>query len=264
MSDLHDKAELLLRLRTEMAACERWGNNHDRTTVGTGLPALDRVLPGGGILRGSLVEFLDERRGSGAETFAVVLMQAVCPSGGAVVVLDQERQFYPPALAAWGLALESLIVIHAANDAEALWAADQALRSRAVSAVWLRRERLKPHDFRRLRLAAEEGGTLGVLLRPARVRGQPTWADVQFAVGPRPSTQGRRLRVEVTRCRGGTAGPAVDVELDDVTGTVREVGRHETLRVLTTSPLANPAAGRRTARAPGPPRDLAPPRRASG
>jgi protein ImuA len=171
----------------------------------------------------------------------MVLTRAVCRSPGAVVVVDNDRDVYPPALAAWGVPLERLIIIHAADEAGALWAADQALRCRATAAVWLRRDRLAPHDARRLQLAAEEGGTLGVLLRPVRVRGLPTWADVQLLVEPRPSTRGRRLYLEVTRCRGRVAGAAVDIEVDDVRGTACEVGHHETPPVSTLAELVGPA-----------------------
>ena len=60
-----------------------------------------------------------------------------------------------------------------------LWALDQALRCPGVSAVWTWIDRLDPPAFRRLQLAAETGRTLGLLVRPASVRGRPTWSDVQ-------------------------------------------------------------------------------------
>jgi protein ImuA len=241
MRDGSERAELLARLRSDIAACERPGCVPDRPAIPTGLPSLDRVLPLGGIRRGALVELLDARSGCGAETVAAVLTRAACRPGEAVVVVDPDRQFYPPALAAWGVPLGRLVVVHAADDADALWAADQALRCPAVGAVWLRRDRLAPHDARRLQLAAEDGGTLGVLFRPDRVRGRSTWADVQLAVGPRPAVRGRRLRVEVTRCRGGAAGAAVEVEFDDGSGGAREVVSRETPHVPAPAELAGPA-----------------------
>jgi protein ImuA len=231
-----------------MAACRFLGAGSDRAVVSTGIAALDRVLPLGGIARGSLVEFLEEQPGSGAESIAAVLARQV--GRGATVVVDPQRQFYPPAAAAWGWDLGRLVVVRPADDAEALWVADQALRSRAVGVVWLRRERLKPHDFRRLALAAESGEAIGIVFRPARVRGLPTWADVQLSVEPRPTAQGRRMRVEVTRCRGGTAGQTAEVELDDVSGF--EVDHHETLPLPGSAPLACPAAARPPAGAAGP------------
>jgi hypothetical protein len=216
--------------------------------IGTGLPALDRLLPRGAVARGSLVEWLDDRAGGGSESLAVRFTREVGRSYGDIVVLDRDRQFYPPAFAAWGVGFDRLVIIHPGNEADELWAAHQALRCPAVSVVWLRRDRLRPHDFRRLSLAAEAGGTVGVLFRSMKVRGQPTWADVQLCVQPRPFLQGRRLCIEVTRCRGHLNHSMVEVELDDVTGSVREVDRYETVRVPASAALAHPAADRRAAR----------------
>src|SRR5204862_5187521 len=103
----------------------------DSNVVRTGWPALDRILPRGGVRRGSLVELLAAGPGSGAETVAAVLTRAVCQHPGAVVVVDQAGEFYPPALAAWEVGYEQLVVVRPSGDADALWAADQALRSRA-------------------------------------------------------------------------------------------------------------------------------------
>lgn len=241
------KSLLIEQLRQQLALEESCHLKRGEV-FSTGCPALDRVLPDRGLARGSLLECLDERTGSGAETLAVVLTRAVGRAHGIVVIIDRQRQFYPLAAAAWGIALEQLVIIHPANESEELWAAVQSLRSRAVSAVWLRRDRLTPFDFRRLRLAAEEGETLGILLRPIRVRGQPTWADVQWLVQPRPGQQGRRLQVELTRCRGGASGAMVEMEFDDVSGVMRDVNHHEAIRVSATTTLADSAIDRRATR----------------
>jgi protein ImuA len=221
MRDEGDRTDLLIRLRDEIAACGRPGQV-DRPIVPTGWPALDRILPGGGVRRGSLVELLDERAGCGAETVAAMLTRTVCQTPGVVVIVDRDGQFYPPALAAWGVTFDRLIVVRAAEDADAMWAADQALRSRAAVAVWLRADRLTPADYRRLQLSATEGGAVGMLFRPARCRGQPTGADLQLAVEPRPSGRGRTLHVEVTRCRGGSPGGAAEVCIREQRTEVRE------------------------------------------
>ena len=97
----------------------------------------------------------------------------------------------------------------------------------------------KRSDFRRLQLAAEEGGGLGLLVRPQGVQHEPSWAEVRLLVEPLPmsaSGHARRMRIRVLRCRGGTGGSAVEVEINDETHTVHSVSR-----------LAGDAVGRRAA-----------------
>src|SRR4051794_37698389 len=132
-----ERAEVLARLREQIATCERPPADA-RPAAPTGWPALDRLLPARCARRGSLVELLDWQPGCGAETVAAVLTRAACRSPGVVVVVDPARQFYPPALTSWGVAWERLVVVHAAGEADALWAAVQATRSGAAAAVWLR------------------------------------------------------------------------------------------------------------------------------
>jgi protein ImuA len=212
--------------------------------VSTGTKELDRLLPQWGLCRGTVVEWLGKVSSSGAQTLALLAGREACRDGKSLLVVDRARRFYPPAAAAWGIDLARLIVVHPANEADELWAIDQALRCRGIGAVWAQRDKLDGRDFRRLALAAESGETLGLLIRPAQVRGQPSWAQVQLLVSPRPSASGRRLRVEVTRCRGGPPGRTVELEIDEWTGHIGAEHRHETHFVRPAAELAAPATGR--------------------
>jgi protein ImuA len=237
MTNSHDRTELVIRLRDVIASGGRGAT--DLSPFSTGWPTLDRTLPSG-VRRGSLVELVGAGPGSGTGTVAGTLTRAACRSPGVVVIVDPAGEFYPPALAASGVPLDRLIVVRPETDADALWAADQALRSRAAAAVWLWRDRLTPVDSRRLKLSAADGGALGLVLRSDDKR-QSTAADVQLTVQPLPSRRGRRLRVAVTRCRGGVPGAVAEIELDDVTGGEREGGRREASAVPAAAALAGPA-----------------------
>jgi hypothetical protein len=165
--------------------------------------------------------------------------------------------------------LRQVIVVRADGLDDELWAYDQALRCTGVAAVWGAIDKLQPRWFRRLQLAAETGGGIGHLLRPARVRGQPAWSYAQLLVEPLPSfefvktsetrasetrasetraSSGRRWRVELTRCQGLARGGAMEVELDELTGAIREAV-HETRSVHLAAQLAHPTPRRRSARA---------------
>ena len=152
------------------------------TTFSTGVAALDRLLPGGGLRHGMLVEWLAELPGCGAATLGLLAAREACRAGGMLVVLDRMRAFYPPAAAGWGVDPARLIVVRPRTPRDEIWAAVQSLRSPVVAAVWTMIDRLDSRNFRRLQLAAEAGGTLGVLVRGASARGQPSWADVRLGV----------------------------------------------------------------------------------
>jgi hypothetical protein len=130
-----------------------------------------------------------------------------------------------------------------------VWAAVQALRSPVVAAVWTMIDRLDARNFRRLQLAAEAGRTLGVLIRNASARGQPSWAEVRLGVGVRPGDRETRrqgekkvsqrislspplpvslsscrlLQVSLFHLRGGRSGGSALLEIDEATHEVREV-----------------------------------------
>ena len=256
------------QLRRQVAAVEGGPSAEEAGAVSTGVAALDALLPRGGLRRGSLVEWLAAAPGGGAQMLALLAAREAGREGKSLVVVDRQRRFYPPAAAAWGIDLARLIVIHPASEADELWAIDQALRCRGIAAVWARRDQLDPRDFRRLQLAAESGGTLGLLVRSARARGQPSWADVQLVCSPlAPRTVGRpfqavqdgpegpsytcgwRLHVELTRCRGSHPGQSVELEIDEWTGQIRTRSvsegnaRHETHPLRPAAQLAPAAAG---------------------
>lgn len=161
-----------------------------------GAAVIDRLLPGGGLRHGMLVEWLAERPGGGAGTLGLLAAREACRAGGILVVVDRARMFYPPAAAGWGVDPARLIVVRPRNARDEIWAAIQALRSPVVAALWTMVDRLDSRNFRRLQLAAETGGTLGVLVRGASARGQPSWADVRLGVeaGLRISDWGLRIR----------------------------------------------------------------------
>jgi protein ImuA len=224
--------------------------------------------------RGTLVEYLTTSAGRGAATLALSAAREASREGRAFVVLDADTltrsineghhsRFYPPAAAVWGIDLTTLLVLRPANQADAVWALDQALRCPGVGAVWATCDRLDVRDFRRLQLAAECGRTLGLLSRPAKLRGQPTWADVQWQVGqasslPSPRVPKRSalhlllpwtLRVELVRCRGKPGGESVLLQLDETDATWREVPPHATHPLPLPAQLADPIRLWRTRRA---------------
>lgn len=189
--------------------------------IASGCQPLDQLLPGRGFARGTLVEWLAETA-NGAACLTLRAAHQACREGGWFVVVDRERNFYPPAAAAWQIDLSTTMVIRPTHEQDEYWALDQALRCPHVAAVvgWPRQ--LDHLTFRRLQLAAEASGTLGLFVRPASARREPSWADVRLGVSARTSRGGWRLQVELLRCRRHFGQGVVELEIDDWTGEIRE------------------------------------------
>lgn len=208
-------AQTIENLRRQIGRLEGLALGPRTAAISSGCPALDAILPARGLRPGTLSEWLAVGPGAGAATLALGAAREACRQGGALVVLDRAGEFYPPAAVARGIALSQLLLVRARSPADDLWALDQALRCPGVAAALAWTARLDPKTFRRLQLAAEAGGGLGLLLRPEGVRPEPSWADVRLLVAPLPTAaaDGRRLRITVLRCRGGGRARSVDVEL---------------------------------------------------
>jgi len=221
-----DQAEQIARLQEQIDRLETGRRAAlDPAPVASGCGPLDRLLPGRGLRRGTLVEWLAEGEGTGAATLAMLAAREAARERGAVVVLDGRGEFYPPAALRLGIEREQLVVVRTANQADHGWALDQVLRCPGVAAAVAHPEelggRLDGRSFRRLQLAAEQSGGLGLLLREAAARSEPSWADVRLLVTPWPNARGGRgIRIELLRCRGTAGGQSVDVEWDDETCTV--------------------------------------------
>jgi hypothetical protein len=232
-------------LDTLLRRLERPGSGHPRQRISTGCGPLDAALPGQGLLRGSLVEWLGNGPGCGARLLALRAAREACREGGALVVIDPEHNFYPPAAAAGGLDLQRTIVIRQSQSAQnargqwnkqSQWALDQALRCPHVAAVVAWPQQLDGRVFRRLQLAVETSGCLGLLIRPAAAQRESSWADVRLLISPvahtpvndnqhnasqtAPVALSWRLKIELLRCRGGSTQRTVDLEIDERTGDI--------------------------------------------
>jgi cell division inhibitor SulA/protein ImuA len=110
---------------------------------------------------------------------------------------------YAPALAQQGIELGRLLVVRPASATEALWAAEQALGSGICAAVFLWLKGTDDRWLRRLKLAAEAGGALGVLFRPERHRFESSPASLRLLMA-----QGEHeARLDLLKVQGGRPGP---------------------------------------------------------
>ncbi|UCC28805.1 MAG: hypothetical protein JSU86_11450 [Phycisphaerales bacterium] len=109
-----------------------------------------------------------------------------------IVLIDTHGDFYPPAVCRHGIALDRLIIVRAANEKDVFWAVDQSLRCVAVAVVIASLRHPEERLSRRLQLAAESSGCIGLVLRPVH-RGVKSFAALQMLVESVPDSDRRCL-----------------------------------------------------------------------
>lgn len=256
--------EVVAELAERVRQLERPRQRERDGLVSSGHRRLDHLLPEGGFRRGTLVEWLAPGRASGAGALALIAAREAACQGGAIVVVDRDAQFYPPAAVRLGIELAQLIVVRPASDEDHAWATDQVLRTRGVAAVCCAVQQQDDHTLRRWQLAAETSGALGLLLRPEIVRHDPSWAELRLLVEPlvrtRRAGRARQQRITLLRSRAGQAGRMIELELPtpDARGhepresaepSIRRGLLDETRVMPVASPLAAAKTGRRARRA---------------
>ncbi len=181
----------------------RGGDAGAPETVPTGFRALDARLPGGGWPLATLIELLVPAAGVGEIRLLLPALKRLAMAEDAaprwVVWLAPPHLPYAPALADAGLDPARMLVVRPRAGSDRLWAMEQALRSGACAAVLGWAGIADGTALRRLKLAAEEGGTPAFLLRPATHRGEGSPAALRLALAARDFG----LDVEILKSRGG-------------------------------------------------------------
>jgi hypothetical protein len=169
--------------------------------VSTTYPELDRQLPGGGWPTGALTELLVERKGIGELQLLLPALAALSWAGKRLAWIAPPHLPYAPALAAAGIDLARLAVVRAPGRRDALWAAEQVLRSGSCHALvaWFRNPSYD--ELRRLALAAEASPAWVALFRAPAAAGEPTPARLRLALAP----EGDTLSIRILKRRGAPA-----------------------------------------------------------
>ncbi|MFV3131882.1 ImuA family protein [Niveispirillum sp. KHB5.9] len=214
-----DTIPTIAALRERLSIMDRVRPPKGRTALSLGLPALDGALPGGGLVRGGMHEFLPAPGDAGAHGYVASILSGLPPGpilwcrhkdkGDPLGLADMP---YGPGLAAMGLDPGRLILLRPASADDALWVLEEALRCPALAAVVGDGLLPGPVAGRRLQLAAEDGGGLGLLILPPLARPPPSTALTRWHVAsardaPAHEEGGRpRWLVSLLRSRGGGSG----------------------------------------------------------
>jgi protein ImuA len=193
----------LSRLRTALASLDKdkGFSLGPEERLNLGLPPVDAIL-GGGLACAALHELAPAAPAQfgTAAGFALALAALRIATGGSALLIQTDfaaaeaGAIYGPGLDGLGLPMERLVLVRVPRPVDALWAFEEALKSRGVAIIIAE----LPHageaaDFtatRRLTLAARAGGGIGLLLRH-RPLPITTAATTRWQIAAAPSTPDR-------------------------------------------------------------------------
>lgn len=150
--------------------------------VDCGYAALSSELPGGGWPTGALTELLIQHHG----TAELSLLQPALASlkQSQIVLLQAPYQPQVLALSELGLDISQLLWLRCHKHADALWAAEQILRSGSCGALLFWQNQVRTESLRRLHLAAQRGRTLFCMVRSPDYALAPSPAPLRLKIKP--------------------------------------------------------------------------------
>jgi protein ImuA len=211
-----DRTERLAALRAEVRAIESSGRGEGHLCLPFGVEAIDRRLAGGGLAVPALHEVTGASPELGDDAAATLFIAGIAARlPGQVIWALGRRDLFAPGLALAGLGPERVIYAECRSDEEVLAVMEEGLRHGGLAAFVGEVGAAAMAATRRLQLAAEEGGTMALMLRRWKRSGAdplavPSSAMTRWRIACAPSAPlpvegiGRaRWHIDLARQRGG-------------------------------------------------------------
>ncbi|MGZ8343941.1 MAG: ImuA family protein [Allosphingosinicella sp.] len=209
------RAERLAALRAEVRALES-AASEPLLCLPFEIDAVDSRLAAGGLPIAALNEAAGERPGPADLAAATLVLASVAARRPGIVLWALgSRDLFAPGLAGAGLPPDRVLYAECDRDEDVLAVMEEGLRHGGLAAVVGEVGRAAMTATRRLQLAAEDGGTLALMLRRWRGNGEdpldiPSAAVTRWRLACVPSSPlpvagiGRpRWRLALARQRGG-------------------------------------------------------------
>ncbi|MES3016372.1 MAG: Error-prone repair protein ImuA [Bacteroidota bacterium] len=181
-----------------------------------GLGPIEGAFPNDVFPRGAIHEFLNAAPEQAAANggFISGILNNLMHNGGACLWISMRRTLFPPSLKVFGVEPDRLIFIDLKRERDVLWAMEEALKCKGLSAVIGELGEISFTETRRLQLAAEQSRVTGFVLRSDPKRLSATACVARWNITSLPSELENgmpgvgfpRWNVELLKVRNGNPG----------------------------------------------------------
>lgn len=181
-----------------------------------GLGEIENAFPNQVFPKRAIHEFisLKPEHSAASDGFIGGLLAVLMKEGAACVWIGTARKLFPVSLKMFNVAPERIIFVDVAQEKDALWVMEEALKCEGLAAVVAELNSLNLIESRRLQLAVEQSGVTGFILRKAANKSVNAIATARWQITPLPSESEDdmpgigypRWRVELLKVRNGHPG----------------------------------------------------------
>jgi len=176
-------------------------------TVDTGYAMLSAELPGGGWPLGTLIELLVQQPGVGEVRLLRPALAAV--SKRPIAFVQPPHSPNALAFAYLGVPLDKLLQVRASKLADALWSAEQILKTGSCGALVFWQQYARTESLRRLHMAAQSSETLFLMVRPLASAADSSPATLRLCV----RLAGDGIAVDIIKRKGPIRAERLSVTL---------------------------------------------------
>ncbi len=180
-----------------------WRGNRSTIPTRTGIPAgfdkLDQCLPGGGWPLGAMTEVLVKDINHSPLWLMAPALSVLSKQARWQTWIAPPHIPFAPALNDNGIELSRTLLVRPSKQQDALWAAEESLRSGSCSVVLFWAQHLDRTSLRRLQLAAEHGQAWMICFCTDHTADSHTSAALRVQCQPHPDG----TQLNILKCRGG-------------------------------------------------------------
>ena len=185
-------------------------------TDSVGLGPIEAAFPNAVFPTGAIHEFLSSKPEQAAANggFISGILKNLMLHGGACLWISMHRTLFPPSLKVFGVEPDQLIFIDLKRERDVLWAMEEALKCKGLSAVVGELGEINFTQTRRLQLVAEQSRVTGFVLRSDAKKLSATACVARWNITHLPSELEKgmpgvgfpRWNVELLKVRNGNPG----------------------------------------------------------